>query len=195
MGWWRHLPNALSGLRLALVPVLLGLAWTGRQEAFLWCFGAALASDVVDGFVARRFSATSEAGARLDSWGDLATYAVLPLCAWWLWPDRVLAKLTLVAIGLVCFAAPTAIGLLKFGRITSYHTYLAKLVANVLGAALVLYVGFGVGWLFDVAVILLVLEAVEEIAITAVLPEARSNVHSLAHALAIARGGAPGDGA
>jgi CDP-diacylglycerol--glycerol-3-phosphate 3-phosphatidyltransferase len=187
MSWRRHLPNALSCLRLALVPVLLVLAWRGQQTAFLWCFGGALASDVVDGFVARRFGGESELGARLDSWGDLAIYAVLPLCAWWLWPDRVLAKLPLVAIGLICFAAPTAIGLVKFGRITSYHTYFAKLMANLLGLALILYLGFGVGWLFDLGVILLVFESIEEIAITAVLPEPRSNVHSIVHALRIAR--------
>jgi phosphatidylserine synthase len=187
LSWRQSLPNALSGLRLALVPVLIGLAWSGRPNAFLWCLGAALASDVVDGFLARRFSATSELGARLDSWGDLAIYAVLPLCAWWLWPERVLEKLALVAIGLVCFAAPTLVGLVKFGRITSYHTYFAKLMANVVGLALILYLGFGLGWLFDVAVVLLVFEALEEIAITAVLPELRSNVHSIVHALRIAR--------
>lgn len=188
MSWRRNLPNALSMLRLALVPVLLVLAWQGRRMPFLWCFGAALASDVVDGFVARRFGSASELGARLDSWGDLAIYAALPLCAWWLWPERVLEKLPLVAIALVCFAAPTAVGVLKFGRITSYHTYFAKLIANLIGLALILYLGFGLGWLFDLAVILLVFEAIEEIAITAVLPELRSNVPSLVHALRIARG-------
>jgi CDP-diacylglycerol--glycerol-3-phosphate 3-phosphatidyltransferase len=187
MAWSQQLPNALSGLRIASVPVLLALAWSGRPTPFLWCFGAALASDVVDGFVARRFGAASELGARLDSWGDLLIYAVLPLCAFWLWPERVLEKLPLVAIALVCFAAPTGVGLLKFGRITSYHTYFAKAIANLLGVALVLYLGFGLGWLFDLAVILLVFEAIEEIAITAVLPELRSNVHSIFHALEIAR--------
>jgi hypothetical protein len=86
--WRSNLPNALSILRLALVPVLLVLAWQGRRTPFLWCFGAALASDVVDGFVARRFGSASELGARLDSWGDLVIYAALPLAAWWLWPER-----------------------------------------------------------------------------------------------------------
>jgi CDP-diacylglycerol--glycerol-3-phosphate 3-phosphatidyltransferase len=189
VSWRQDLPNALSILRLALVPVLMVLAWQGQQTAFLWCFGGALASDVVDGFVARRFGSASELGARLDSWGDLAIYAALPLCAWWLWPERVLEKLPLVAIGLVCFAAPTAVGALKFGSITSYHTYFAKAIANLLGLAIVLYLGFGIGWPFDLAVILLVFEAIEEIAITAVLPELRSNVHSIVHALRIARGG------
>ena len=183
----RHLPNALSGLRLALVPVLIWLAWRGERQIFLYLFGAALVSDVIDGLVARRFGAASELGARLDSWGDLAIYASLPLCAWWLWPQQVIEKLPLVAIALVCFAAPTALGLLKFGSITSYHTYLAKLVANLMGVALLLYVQFGRGWLFDLTVLVLLFEALEEIAITAVLHEPRSNVHSIVHALRIAR--------
>jgi hypothetical protein len=59
-----------------------------------------------------------------------------------------------------------------------------------MGAGLLIYLATGWVWLFRVAVVLLVLEAVEEIAITTVLSEWRANVPSIFAALRIAKGGA-----
>ena len=50
----RGLPNALSALRLALAPVLLALAWAGAPRTFVGCLALSLATDVVDGKIARR---------------------------------------------------------------------------------------------------------------------------------------------
>jgi CDP-diacylglycerol--glycerol-3-phosphate 3-phosphatidyltransferase len=183
----RYAPNALSSLRIALVPVLLWLAWTGHPTAFLATFAFSLSTDLFDGFLARRFRPGSELGAKLDSWGDLATYAAFPLCAWWAFRDRVTAQLPFVIAALVGFVAPTLIGLAKFRRITSYHTRLAKAVAIVMGVGLILYLGFGVAGFFQAAVLFLLVEAIEEVAITAVLPAWRANVPSFAAALRIAR--------
>jgi CDP-diacylglycerol--glycerol-3-phosphate 3-phosphatidyltransferase len=190
MNFLRRLPNLLSGLRIALVPVLLWIAWTGHPVTFLWTFALSLSTDLLDGFVARRFHANSELGARLDSWGDLATYAVVPLCTWWLYEEKVLAQLVLVVIALVAFVAPTLIGLAKFRRLPSYHTRLAKLSAILMGGGLLLYLGFGAVWLFQLAVLVLFVEALEEIAITTVLSKWQANVPSLFAARRIARAGA-----
>ncbi len=191
MDWRKQLPNLLSGLRIALVPFLLWLAWTGYPTGFLITFAFSLSTDLLDGYLARRMRSGSELGAKLDSWGDLATYAVFPLCAWWLFRERVVEQLVFVIAALIAFVAPTSIGLMKFHRITSYHTRLAKLVAIVMGAGLILYLGFGVPALFQGAVLFLLVEAIEEIAITAVLPEWRANVSSLFAALKIARAAKP----
>jgi CDP-diacylglycerol--glycerol-3-phosphate 3-phosphatidyltransferase len=78
------IPNALSALRLVLAPVLLWLAWTGQHTAFLVTLSASLLSDLVDGWLARRFGQATQLGTLLDSWGDLVTYTSVPLCAWWL---------------------------------------------------------------------------------------------------------------
>ena len=184
----RQLPNLLSSLRIALVPVLLWLAWNDHPTVFLATFAFSLSTDLLDGYLARRMRTGSELGAKLDSWGDLATYAAFPLCAWWLFRDRVWDQLLFVIAALIAFVAPTLIGLVKFRRITSYHTRLAKLVAVVMGAGLILYLGFDVPWFFQAAVLFLMVEAIEEIAITAVLPEWRSNVPSIFAALKLARG-------
>jgi CDP-diacylglycerol--glycerol-3-phosphate 3-phosphatidyltransferase len=187
----KQLPNLLSGLRIALVPLLLWLAWAGHPTAFLATFAFSLSTDLLDGYLARRMRAGSELGAKLDSWGDLATYAVFPLCAWWLFRERVLDQLVFVIGALIAFVAPVSIGLAKFRRVTSYHTRLAKAVAIVMGAGLILYLGFDVPALFQAAVLFLLVEAIEEIAITAVLPERRANVPSIFAALRIARESKP----
>ncbi|MGH0031143.1 MAG: CDP-alcohol phosphatidyltransferase family protein [Myxococcota bacterium] len=179
----RHLPNALSLFRLAMVPVLGALAWTGHAGIFLPALLLSLASDVLDGWLARTSGVTSETGAKLDSWGDLATYASLPLFAWWLWPDLLLAEARYLVCAVVAYALPIAVGFARFGRLTSYHTWLAKGTAVVTGAALFLLFTGVAAWPFHVAVFLLVLEAAEEIAITWVLPAWRTDVPSLWHAV------------
>lgn len=181
------LPNALSLLRLGLVPVLVVLAFAGAETAFLVGLVTGFATDVADGYLARRTGSASELGARLDSWGDLALFGSLPLCAWLLWPDVMTAEARFLVVAVVAFVAPMLLGFARFGRLTSYHTWGAKLTSWAMGAgALVLFAG-GPAWPFHVATLLLVGEALEEMAITMVLPRWKSDVPTLWHALAEAR--------
>jgi CDP-diacylglycerol--glycerol-3-phosphate 3-phosphatidyltransferase len=181
-------PNLLSGLRLVLAPVLLYLAWTGRPTAFLATLAVSLLSDLCDGWVARRFQQSTRLGTLLDSYGDLATYMIVPLCAWWLWPDLIRQEAGYVAAVVCAYVFPIALGYLKYGRLTSYHTWGAKLSAVLMGAsALVLFAG-GPVLPFRIATWVLVLAELEEIAITTILPEWRSNVPSLLHARRLLRG-------
>ena len=82
-----NVPNGLSAFRIACVPILLVLAWHGALAPFLIGFALGLASDVLDGVLARRLGQVTEFGARLDQWGDFALWLSLPLAAWWLWPE------------------------------------------------------------------------------------------------------------
>ena len=175
-------PNALSALRLVLAPVLLWLAWTGRETAFLITLAVSLLSDLSDGWLARRFDQSTSLGTLLDSWGDLATYLTVPLCAWWLWPELIRREAIWAAAIVAAYVFPIALGYLKYGRLTAYHTYGAKLSALLIGpSALLLFLG-GPPWPFRVATCVLVLAELEEIAITTLLPEWRANVPSLLHA-------------
>lgn len=181
--WVITVPNLLSCLRLALAPVLVLLAWEQRPYAFLLCLCTSLASDLVDGFLARRLHQKSELGAKLDSWGDLATYGAFGVGAWWLWPARIRAEGIFAVLVVASYTLPSLVGLLKFGRLTSYHTWGAKLSAVLMGPALLLLFGWDAAWLFRVATIILAVAELEEMAITAVLREWRADVPSLRHAL------------
>lgn len=179
----RKLPNALSLFRIAMLPVLGGLAWSGQALLFLGALALSLSSDVLDGWLARKTGVVTELGAKLDSWGDLATYATLPLFAWWLWPDLMRAELRYLACAVFAYTLPIGIGLLRFGRLTSYHTWAAKGTAIWMGIALFVLFSGGPAWPFHAGVFLLVVEAMEEVAITVTLRRWKTDVPTLWHAV------------
>ena len=79
------IPNALSLLRLFLVPVFAVLYLTsGEHPARLyWSVGALLLSglsDVLDGYIARRFHQSSESGKLLDPLADKLTQVTVLVC-------------------------------------------------------------------------------------------------------------------
>lgn len=176
------IPNALSALRLVLAPVLLGLAWTDRPTAFLVTLSVSLLSDLSDGWFARRFDQATHLGTLLDSYGDLATYTTVPLCAWWLWPDLIEREGAYAAAIVAAYVFPILLGYLKYGRLTAYHTYGAKLSAVVMGASALVLFAEGPPLPFHIATWILVLAELEEIAITTILPDWRANVPSILHA-------------
>ena len=176
------IPNALSALRLVLAPVLLWLAWTGQATPFLVALVVSLLSDLCDGWFARRFDQATHLGTLLDSYGDFATYMTVPICAWWLWPDLIRREAWYAAAVVAAYVFPIVLGYLKYGRLTSYHTYGAKLSAVVVGASALLLFAGGPPLPFRVATWVLVLAELEEIAITTILPEWRTNVPSILHA-------------
>jgi len=161
--------------------MLLGLAYAGHVKLFLAALALTLASDVADGFAARSLGQCTTLGSKLDSWGDLLTYAVLLPCTALLWPDQVRAESTWIALALSAFALPTTYGLLKFGRLTSYHTWGAKTSALLIGPGVLLLLGLNEPLLFRMATGVLAISALEEMAITAHLDTLRTNVPSLVH--------------
>ena len=64
------IPNAISFLRLGLVPVFYWLLVTGQDGLALGILIATTASDFIDGFIARRFNQVTRLGALLDPASD-----------------------------------------------------------------------------------------------------------------------------
>lgn len=178
---WFTLPNFLSGFRLFAAPFLIYLAWTGQASAFLVLLAVTLLSDAVDGFVARSLHEATELGTRLDSWGDLVIYLTIPLCAWWLWPDIIRREALFILLVIAAFIVPLVVGLIKFGCLTSYHTWAAKTVAVLMSVSIFLLFLTDIAWPFRLTVLGLCLAACEEVAISMKLPRLQSNVKSYWH--------------
>lgn len=176
------IPNLLSGFRLLAAPIMLYLAWINKPLSFLVLLSISLSTDAIDGFLARRLNWQSELGARLDSWGDFATYITVPLGAWWLWPDILRREAFFVWLVIIAYVLPIAIGYAKFHRLTSYHTWAAKLSAVIISVSALLLFLTDTAWPFRIAAVFQAIEALEEIAITLTIPEMRSNIPSLWHA-------------
>jgi CDP-diacylglycerol--glycerol-3-phosphate 3-phosphatidyltransferase len=88
-----------------------------------------------------------------------------------------------VAAVFVAYVVPIVIGYIKYRRLTAYHTLAARAAAILLGVAALLFVTLGITWPLRVGAAVLVLSAIEEIALTAILPDWRANVWSIVHAL------------
>ena len=132
-GWWaelrrnlRTVPNQLTVLRLATVPVLWVLMLFGHPVWVGVGVMVAAATDVLDGWLSRRWHQTSEFGSRMDSVADhllaisMTLWLVLlrpfffreqkwPLIAW-----AVFALLVLL------------VSWLKFRRFVDLHLYSSK---------------------------------------------------------------------
>jgi cardiolipin synthase len=67
---WRHLPNAISMLRVLVVAPICWLLWHDRWPSALALVAVAGVSDGLDGFLARRFAWQSRLGGMLDAIAD-----------------------------------------------------------------------------------------------------------------------------
>jgi CDP-diacylglycerol--glycerol-3-phosphate 3-phosphatidyltransferase len=179
--------NLITACRIALAPVLLLVAWQGRERLFLALLIVSLVSDIVDGQIARRLNLATELGARLDSWADFLTYMSVPLAIWWLRPDVVATEKIAFFAVVASYAVPIAVGFAKFRGLTSYHTLMVRVASYLLGAAVLVMLAHGPTLPLRVAVAVLVLAELEEICITLVLPQPRTNVRSIAKAIELRR--------
>lgn len=79
-----NIPNLLSLLRLALIPLYLHIYLTAREPSDYLLAGIILAlsclTDMVDGKIARRFSMITPLGKLLDPIADKVTQLVLTIC-------------------------------------------------------------------------------------------------------------------
>ena len=76
------IPNCLTILRLLLVPAFLGVFFAFPQEG-IWAAGILLlsgATDVLDGWIARKFHQTSQLGKILDPFADKLTQLSVCVC-------------------------------------------------------------------------------------------------------------------
>lgn len=168
----RHLPNILTTLRIAAIPVLAALAWRRASEPFAALLIACLLGDVVDGSLARALHATSRLGALLDSVADTLLFFMAFVGALVFHPE--LARDHGVAFGLapVAWLAENAAALLRYGRLSSFHTYLSRAAAVAMGVFVgVLFMWGLVPGLLYVASGLVLVATCEEFILLWLLPE------------------------
>jgi CDP-diacylglycerol--glycerol-3-phosphate 3-phosphatidyltransferase len=173
------IPNLLSLLRLALVPVLVVAAWLNEDQLFLLLLGICLLSDMLDGYFARKLQQVTEFGARLDSWADMATYAMMILGLNLIWPTIFDQQFLYLVAATLSYVLPVVVALVRFSSFPSYHTWGAKLAAVLIAPAFYLLVLYDEQTFFRLVIIFHVLVAMEEIAITMMLKKPKTNVASI----------------
>lgn len=187
-------PNLLTATRIALMPAVLASAVAGSRPWFTALIAAALATDALDGFLARRLRALSEFGRKLDSAAD---YVTLVAGVWGialLWPDVMRRELPWVVTGLAAFLAVIVYGFVRLGRAPCYHTWASKAGAVACPLTLVPLLSGGSPVPFHAAVVWLVLAGVEEIAIALLVPRHTGEMPTVWHAFRLRRAPEAGAG-
>lgn len=176
----RHVPNALSTARLLAAGPLVVLAWLRLEHAYTVLLIAALLSDILDGWLARRLALQSRLGASLDSAGDVTTLAcaAIGLAVFHadVWREHAFA----IGAVLAGWVIECALALLRYRRLSSFHTYASKAAGYALGAFVIVLFGFGfVAGLFYAAVALSIASTLEELLLLWRLPEWQADVRGL----------------
>lgn len=137
-------------------------------------------TDALDGFIARKKNMVSARGAKLDSVGDLFTL-VVGIAAFVVFETSYfLGHLPIIVVTFLLFLFQVVVALVRFGRITSYHTYLAKIAAFCMAVFLSMTPVTGpVPVAFYVAFSMVIAEVAEEILITFILREPKDDVRGL----------------
>lgn len=177
-----RLPNAFSSLRILLVPAMLAFAWNDKYNAFLLCFLAALLTDALDGFLARRFHLRSRLGAVMDSWGDALAWLAFIAGSFRLWPEVYDRQAPWIAVALTAFLLPGLLGLIRYRRLAGFHTWGAKISMALMGVSVLPMFGGLTALPFRMSTVVLALAAAEQCVIILWLPEPRGEVRSLLRA-------------
>ncbi|MFM1858286.1 MAG: hypothetical protein RLZ05_1346 [Bacteroidota bacterium] len=176
-----YLINSITLYRIITVPLLVYLLLTEQLDWFKWLIGISFFTDLIDGELARNYNVTSVLGTRLDSIGDDLTVLVAIFGLWYLNPSFIKQEWVMLVPLSFLFLLQTGAALYRYGKITSFHTYLAKLAALTQGVFLLSYFFLeNIQYtLFYTAVVVTGIELTEEIILVYLLPQWESNVKGL----------------
>jgi CDP-diacylglycerol--glycerol-3-phosphate 3-phosphatidyltransferase len=142
----RHLPFALTTLRLLLGPVALLCALTNVPRwVYLPILVAGTLSDIYDGVLARRFGVATPALRRYDSVTDVIYYLFVLAVAVLLCQPVIMQHWLLIMLILLSEAGCILVSYVRFGKYPATHSYLAKCYGLCLLAALSALLVFNAG--------------------------------------------------
>ncbi|MBK7559185.1 MAG: CDP-alcohol phosphatidyltransferase family protein [Chitinophagaceae bacterium] len=173
--------NGITLYRVIAAPFYWYCFFTGRYELFKWLLGLSFFTDLIDGFLARKFKVTSVAGTRLDSIGDDLTILVAMTGLFVMKPEFIKQEKIAFIILLALFLVQTIYAFIRYGKMTSFHTWLAKAAAIFQGVFLLLvfFTGEPNMILFYTAVLVTMLELIEEIILVYLLPVWETDVKGI----------------
>ncbi|WP_276498539.1 CDP-alcohol phosphatidyltransferase family protein [Pontibacter litorisediminis] len=170
----------LSVYRLLAVPALLYTLLNRQEAPFLVLLAISLATDAVDGLLARRQRQESLRGAKLDSCSDLLTVPFMLASLFIFKPNFLEEQVVLLSVLVGLYFLELLTSMLRYGKPSSFHTYLDKASFILLGIFYFSLFLFGfVGWLFYTAMALAILGELEELVLVMRLPRWRSKVKGL----------------
>lgn len=176
---WRTIPNLITGLRVIGSPLLIVLAWWGQLAGLGVLLAGLVLTEWLDGFLARRWRLETATGARLDTVADAVFYSSILIafaCLNW---QQLVAESGWIGIAIISYLASWLTSWVRFGKLPSYHTWMAKGAWVIVIPGIVLLV---LGWdpiVFRIAMVFVVVTNLEAIGITLILNQPRVDVRSI----------------
>ncbi len=176
-----YLVNGITLYRVIAAPFLVFLIIDHRLDWFKWLLAISFFTDSIDGYLARRYKVVSVFGSRMDSIGDDLTIAAAVAGVIVLKPEFLKHEIIFVIILIALFTIQTILALIRYGKISSFHTYAAKLSAIFQGVFLMLlfFLPEPVYVLFYITSIVTSIDLLEEIVLVLLLPQWETNVKGL----------------
>ncbi len=177
----KNLVNGITIYRIIAAPLLILLVIYNQIDWFKWLLAVSFFTDAIDGYLARRFKVTSIAGARLDSMGDDLTVLAGTIGLIFFKFSFLKQEMFLLILLLALFAVQTVFALIRYGKMTGFHTYAAKTAAVLQALFLILlfFLSEPLYVLFYAAVMITAIQLMEEIIMIFWLPEWEANVKGL----------------
>lgn len=173
--------NLVTSYRIIMSPILFILLLGGNEMIFKWLLLASFTTDAIDGYLARKYKVNSILGAKLDSLGDDLTVLIAIIGLFILRFDFIkehfLTLIVLVSLYLLQLIA----SIIRYRKMSSFHTYSAKIAAIMQGIFLLSVFFFKEPnlYLFYFATIATAIDLVEETIIVFMLPKWKNDVKGI----------------
>ena len=148
-----NVPNLISLYRLLIFPVILYMALTGKENAYVVLLCISLISDVLDGNIARIFKLQTHFGAALDNLADICTYAMALLGLFLFKWTEIEPHAWILYVFLTFFVLSYFVSFFRFGKIPGLHLYSAVSAGYIQSAFFFVLFVFGFySWMYYLAV-------------------------------------------
>ncbi len=153
------------------------------SSLFIIGYIIAVLSDIFDGILARRLEVSTVQLRQADSWADICLYLCVAISVWLVHPEVLLDFQTPLVLAIAAQLTLFTISLIKFQKFPSFHTYTAKIWGLTLLVATVGLFGFDYSKTLWLAIALCLINSIEEIMMTLLLPEWKCDILSIFHAI------------
>ena len=179
-----NIADWFSFYRIVVSPLLVIFIWFDLRLYFTWFLLISFCTDMIDGYLARKLNLISPRGSQLDSVGDQITLVVGIIGIYSFETEFVKANLVLILIVFMPYFIQMVYAYLKYGRATSFHTYLAKLSAILQGIFVISSLFFSPSYaLFYAVIVFSLVETFEEITLIYMYDNWASDVKGIYWAL------------